>query len=116
MIKSDILECVCQVDNLRHGETYSFRVASVARDPSSGTEGATLVTSEPSKPSSPLVIPDSSVPIADISISDPVSRSNNSNSVSKIHSFPSLQDPSLKSNQHSKCFLFDLFVVKCVAT
>ena len=96
VVKSDILECVCQVDNLRHGETYSFRVASVARDPSSGTESgggaATLVTSEPSKPSSPLVIPDSSVPIADISISDPVSRSNNSNSVSK-NQFPKTARP-----------------------
>ena len=44
-----------QVDNLRHGETYSFRVITVAHK---NGDQVTDSQSEPSKPSSPLVIPD----------------------------------------------------------
>lgn len=48
VIKSNIREGLCQIDNLKYGETYSFRV--LCHSPSGET-------SEPSPPSNPLTIP-----------------------------------------------------------
>ena len=49
VIKTDVTETVCQIDHLKFGETYSFRVTS-------HHQGAGH-TSDPSPPSNPLVIP-----------------------------------------------------------
>ena len=48
VIKTNIHEGLCVVDNLRHGETYSFRVICHA---------VSGEASEPSSPSNPLTIP-----------------------------------------------------------
>ena len=58
----DTFSRFCTVNNLKHGETYTFRVIAIAN--SGGQES--VIHSEPSPPSNPLTIPLGDIPSASV--------------------------------------------------
>ena len=57
--------CFCTVSNLRHGETYTFRVIAIATSNAAiGEEGE--ICSDPSHPSNPLTIPLGDIPSTNV--------------------------------------------------